>query len=159
MKTVRENLQWVHEIIAQYPRQENSLIMVLQAINKHSNYLPVDALKIVAEELGVPASKVYSVATFYKAFSLEPRGRIVIRVCMGTACHIRGAPQIAAEFKRLLNIAPGKTTSDGKYTLETVNCLGACAMAPLVMVGDKYHGNVTIDQVRDLLEGGDAGEI
>lgn len=154
-----EQFEWVHEIIQRYPRQEQSLIMVLQEINKRCNYLPIPALKIVAQELAVPDSKVFSVATFYKAFSLTPRGRTVIRVCLGTACHIRGGPNIVNEFSRLLNLAPGKTSDDGQFTLETVNCVGACAMAPLVVVGDKYYGNVATSQVKDLLKGGNNGEV
>jgi NADH:ubiquinone oxidoreductase subunit E len=102
-------------------------------------------------------SRVFSAATFYKAFSLAPRGKRIVKVCTGTACHIRGAPLLVCEFTRLLGIKPGQTTQDLGFTLETVNCLGACAMAPLVAVNEDYHGELRIDQVKDLVRGRDPG--
>ncbi len=129
------------EILAHYPSREPSLIQVLQDVHRAYNYLPCDVLVRVAEALDVPLAKVFSVSTFYKAFSLTPQGDTIVRVCMGTACHIRGAGQLVEELERKLGIGPDQTTDDMKFTVKTVNCVGACAMAPVVIVGDAYHGN------------------
>jgi len=128
------------EILARYPAVEPSLIQVLQDVHRAYNYLPCDVLAKVAEALGVPLAKVFSVATFYRAFSLVPQGRTIVRVCTGTACHIRGAAQLIEELERQLRIKPGETTEDMGFTVKTVNCVGACAMAPVLIVGEKYHG-------------------
>jgi NADH-quinone oxidoreductase subunit E len=101
----------------------------------------------------VPLAKVFSVSTFYKAFSLEPQGDTIIKVCMGTACHIRGAGQLVEELERELGIGPDQTTEDLKFTLKTVNCVGACAMAPVMIVGEKYHGNAKAARVAKYVEG------
>jgi len=148
----------VEEILKAYPRNEASLIMILQDIHDAFNYLPCDALKKVAQELDVPFSKVFSVTTFYKAFSLKPRGKKVIRVCLGTACHIRGGEEIAQEFERQLGILRTQTTKDQEFTLETVNCVGACAMAPVVVVNEEYHRSVTAIKVKEILKGEKNGE-
>ena len=130
----------VDAILSRYPREEPSLIQVLQDVQRAYNYLPCEVLTRVAGELRVPLAKVFSVATFYKAFSLYPQGRTIIKVCTGTACHIRGAQQLIEEVERRLGIKPGGTTEDMAFTLQTVNCVGACAMAPVVIVGEKYVG-------------------
>ena len=131
----------VQAILARYPREEPSLIQVLQDVHRQYNYLPADALTEVARALGVPLAKVHSVATFYKAFSLKPQGKLIVKVCTGTACHIRGAPQLCDELERKLGIKPGETAADMSITVKTVNCVGACAMAPVLIVGEKYNGN------------------
>lgn len=131
----------VESILGRYPREEASLIQVLQDVHRAYNYLPCDVLMKVSEALDVPVAKVFSVATFYKAFSLKPQGKTIVKVCMGTACHIRGAGQLVEEVQRLLAIGPDETTPDMGFTLKTVNCVGACAMAPVLIVGEKYHGN------------------
>jgi NADH:ubiquinone oxidoreductase subunit E/NAD-dependent dihydropyrimidine dehydrogenase PreA subunit len=133
------------------PPGTETLIQVLQDINLKYNYLPKFALQYTSEVLGVPLSLVYHVATFYTAFSLEPRGRHIIKVCMGTACHARGAPRVLDEFERVLGIPAGKTTPDQEFTLETVNCLGCCALGPVVMIDDEYL-SVTPDKVAKVLE-------
>jgi len=142
----------LEEILRRYPREEPSLIQVLQDVQRAYHYLPCEVLERVAEALGVPLSKVFQVSTFYRAFSLTPKGRVVVKVCTGTACHIRGAPQIIDEVRRRLGIGPGETTPDLGVTLETVNCVGACAMAPVVIVNDRYQGGVRPASVGDLLE-------
>lgn len=142
-------------ILNQYPHAETSLIQVLQDVQREYRFLPCEVLTEVARVLEVPLAKVFSVATFYKAFSLDPQGRVVIKVCMGTACHIRGAPLLAEEVTRVLHIGPGQTTHDMNFTLQTVNCVGACAMAPLVIVGDQYHGNAKPSQVPAMLGKGE----
>ena len=120
-------------------REPSSLISVLQDLNKEFRYLPEEALRRVSDGLGVPLSKVYHVATFYNAFALTPRGEHTVKVCMGTACHVRGAPRILEEFCRRLEIAPGDTSADGEFTLETVNCVGACALGPVVVIDDHAY--------------------
>jgi NADH:ubiquinone oxidoreductase subunit E len=138
-------------IIERYPKTPQSLIAVLQDIQKEYHYLPCEALKQTAKALDVPLSKVFSVSTFYNAFSLYPRGEKVIRVCVGTTCHIRGAKLIEQQLETRLNIKAGQTTPDLKYTLEVVNCVGACAMAPVVIVNDKYYGSVKVSDYKKLL--------
>jgi NADH:ubiquinone oxidoreductase subunit E len=135
------DLSRVEKILDQYPLEEPSLIQVLQDVHRAYNYLPCDVLAKVSDALEVPLAKVFSVSTFYKAFSLTPQGDTVIRVCMGTACHIRGAGQLVEELERKLGIGPDETTEDLKFTIKTVNCVGACAMAPVMIVGEKYWGS------------------
>lgn len=120
-----------------------ALIQVLQDVQDRYHWLPPEALEHVSRALGVPLVQVYGVATFYRSFSLSPRGRHVCTVCLGTACHVRGGAAVLEEFERRLGIAAGRTTSDGRHTLERVNCLGACALAPLVVVDGHYHGQMT----------------
>jgi NADH-quinone oxidoreductase subunit E len=151
------DLARTEEILERYPLSEPSLIQVLQDVHRAYNYLPCDVLERVASALDVPLAKVFSVSTFYKAFSLTPQGDTVIRVCMGTACHIRGAGQLVDELQRQLGVGPDETTPDLKFTVKTVNCVGACAMAPVVIVGEKYWGNAKPVRVPKYLagEGGD----
>jgi NADH-quinone oxidoreductase subunit E len=143
----------VEAILAGYPKAETSLIQVLQDVNRTYNYLPCHALELVARQLGVPLARVFSVATFYKAFSIKPRGKVIIRICTGTACHIRGAPLLVDEFVRHLHVQAGETTPDMAFTLETVNCVGACAMAPVVIAGPRHHGGMSPADVPDVIQG------
>lgn len=142
-------------ILARYPAAEPSLIQVLQDVHRAYHYLPCDVLARVSRALNVPLARTFSVATFYRAFSLEPQGRTVVRVCTGTACHIRGAAQLLDEIERQIHVRPGETTADRRFTVRTVNCVGACAMAPVVIVGDNYHGNVRATRVSGYLRDGD----
>ena len=144
-------------ILAHYPAAEPSLIQVLQDVHRAYNYLPCDVLVRVAEALDVPLAKVFSVATFYRAFSLDPQGRTLVRVCTGTACHIRGATQLIEEVERSLGIRAGETTADLGFTLKTVNCVGACAMAPVLIVGETYHGSAKPVRVGKYLKGTGGG--
>lgn len=142
-------------ILARYPRAEPSLIQVLQDVQRAYNYLPCDVLMKVAEALEVPLAKVFSVSTFYKAFALDPQGDTIVKVCTGTACHIRGAGMLVEELERQLGIGPDETTEDLKFTIKTVNCVGACAMAPVMIVGEKYRGSAKPSRVgKYLAEGG-----
>lgn len=140
------------ELIDRHPRSPESLIMVLQDIQKEYRYLPCEALQQTAEALGVPLSKVFSAATFYNAFSLDRQGDNVIRICRGTACHIRGATVIQEQFEQQLGIKAGETTPDYKFTIEVVACVGACAMAPVVIVNDEYHSSVKVSSTKRLLK-------
>ncbi|MEW5803786.1 MAG: NADH-quinone oxidoreductase subunit NuoE [bacterium] len=142
----------IDEIIDRFPRVPSSLMTVLQEIQIEYKYLPREALIAVAGKMGVPLSRVYNVATFYNAFSLIPRGRHIIHVCMGTACHVRGAAKILDELERILGIKAGETTEDMKFTLESVNCLGACALGPVMVIDGEYFGKVTPEKISSILK-------
>jgi NADH-quinone oxidoreductase subunit E len=141
----------IHAIIDKYQGDKGQLVSILQDIQTEYRYLPKEALDEVVILLGVPASQVYSVATFFKAFSLTPRGRHVIKVCLGTACHVRGAAKVVEKMEIDLGVKRTETTPDLKYTLETVNCVGCCALGPMVMIDEKYHGQISSDKVSPLL--------
>ena len=130
----------------------SELIEVLQDIQAECNYLPEDALRAVSAKLTVPLIEVFRVASFFKAFSLVPRGRHLITVCTGTACHVRGAPRLLDELCGQLKISSGGTTPDGAFTVETVNCLGACALGPVVVLDGEYHDHMTPGKLRKLIE-------
>lgn len=130
----------------------SQLIEVLQDVQESHGYLSEAAMNTVSEELGVPLIEVYRVASFYKAFSLAPRGRHVITACMGTACHVRGAPRMLDEVLGQLGIKAGETTDDGAFTVERVNCLGACALGPVVVLDGAYHAHMTPGKLRKLIQ-------
>ena len=129
-----------------------ALISLLSAIQERYHYLPHNALVLLGETLNIPLSQIYSVATFYNAFSLQPRGAHLVRVCMGTACHVRGSPQILNRLETRLQVHAGETTRDRNVTLETVNCLGACALGPIVVTDGAYTGQTDIAKVDRLLK-------
>ncbi len=142
----------IPEIIARHPKSSESLIMILQDIQKEYHYLPPEALTMTAEALDLPLSKLASVSSFYNSFALEPRGKNIVKVCLGTACHIRGAKLIQDQLENKLGITAGQTTEDMEYTLEEVACVGACAMAPVVIVNEKYHGSLNVTRAAKLLK-------
>ena len=142
----------VESILDSHQRDRGMLVAILQDTQAEYNYLPKEALVEVSQGLDIPLTQVYSVASFFKAFSLKPRGRHLINVCLGTACHVRGAVRILDEIKRKLGINEGETTKDLKYTLETVNCVGACALGPIVIIDGQYSGEMKTDKVKPLLE-------
>ena len=129
-------------ILDRYGRNPAQLIPILQDVQSEENYLPREVLEQISEKLNIPLVRIYAVATFYKAFSLKPRGKHIIQVCMGTACHVRGGARILDKMVRDMGIGPGETTKDMDFTLETVNCLGACALGPIVVVDGEYHGQM-----------------
>ena len=139
-------------IISKYGGNRDSLVSILQDIQAEYHYVPEDALRVVARQLDLQLIQVYGVATFFKAFSLKPRGEHIVTCCLGTACHVRGAPAMLDEVKRQLGIEPGETTEDMRFTLETVNCLGACALGPIVVIDGKYHGQVSPGKVKKVLK-------
>ena len=151
-KTVKVSGSTIDKIIKNYGRRKEFLICILQDIQAKYGYLPRDALEKVAIKLDIPLMQIYSVATFFKAFSLEPRGKHLINVCLGTACHVRGADRVSDKIKRDLEIEAGETTQDRKFTLETVNCLGACALGPIMVLDGKYHGQMTAVKVDQILK-------
>ena len=142
----------VDEIIDAYDGDKSWLVMILQDVQEVHNYLPAPSLRRVAERLGLGMGHVYNVATFYSSFSLEERGKHVIRVCDGTACHLRGAVNLLDEITRQLGITEGETTADKMFTLEVVACLGACALAPVMVVGSHYQGQMTTEKLEQTLE-------
>jgi NADH-quinone oxidoreductase subunit E len=145
----------IDDILARHSRQEQSLIEILHDIQLRFRHLPQETLAQVAGHCAVPLSRVYSVATFYTAFSFTKKGDTVCRICMGTACHVKGAQLIREEAEKLLGIGPGQTTGDGKHSLEVVNCVGACAMAPVVIVNEAYHGKFKPVELKKLLGRGE----
>jgi len=147
-----DTVQAVTRIMEKHGKDRSALISVLQDVHSAYNYLPEDSLEIVSRQMDVPLSAVYGVATFFKAFSFTPRGRHVASVCLGTACHVRGGAPVASEFERQLGIRTGDTTVDGEFTLETVNCLGCCAIGPVVVVDGKYRAHVGIRDIATLIE-------
>lgn len=131
--------------------ENGSLMSVLEDVQARYRYLPKDALILISERMGVPLSQAYSVATFYNAFSLKPKGKHIINVCLGTACMVRGSRKVLERISDRLGIEPGETTEDGEFTLETVNCLGACALGPIVVLDDAYSGQMNASKADALL--------
>lgn len=148
-------------LISEHARGDGSLIATLESIQAHFSYLPPEALVLVSARLNVPLAQTYSVATFYNAFTLKPKGRHTICVCMGTACHVRGSPRVLDRLESQLSVKPGGTTRDRQFTLETVNCLGACALGPIVVTDGVYAGQMTpvkADRLIKTVRRGEAGQ-
>ena len=141
----------IQAIVDRYEGDKGQLVSILQDIQTEYYYLPKEALEEVVKLLNVPMSQVYGVATFFKAFSLTPRGRHLIKVCLGTACYVRGANRVVDKMELDLGIKRKETTKDLRFTLETVNCVGCCALGPMVMIDDRYHGQMSSDKVISLL--------
>jgi NADH:ubiquinone oxidoreductase subunit E len=142
----------VEEIIERHGNQSSYLIAILQDVQAEYRYLPEDILSEIADRLDIPLSRTYSLATFYNAFSLEPRGDHTINVCMGTACHVRGAGRILEKIERDLNVKTGETTEDLNFSLGEVYCLGCCGLAPVVTVDDDLYGKVTLTKISGILK-------
>jgi NADH-quinone oxidoreductase subunit E len=138
-------------IIDKFHAERGTLIGVLQDIQEAYGYLPEERLQDVSEALDVPLSRLFSLVTFYTTFRLEPIGKHHVCACVGTACHVRGAPSVVETFERELQVEAGKTTADGEFTLDTVNCVGACALAPLITIDGEHHGKMTQKKVQKLL--------
>jgi NADH-quinone oxidoreductase subunit E len=151
----------IESILERHDRAPSAIIAIMQDVQNEVNYLPEGTLRYVAGQLDIPVSKVFQLATFYRAFSLEPRGRHVINVCTGTACHVRGAVKVLDTLERELGLCAGETDQRLEFTLETVNCLGACALGPVVVVDGEYYGDMTSVKVTRLLRKirrGDSGQ-
>jgi NADH:ubiquinone oxidoreductase subunit E len=136
----------------EFDSEKENLIMILQAIQRRYNYLPRPALTYLSTKIGVPSSKIYGVATFYSTFSLEPRGRNIISICLGTACHVRGGERVREKIVESLDISDGQTTSDNRFTLESVRCIGCCSLGPVVKINEDMHGRISSDKVADILD-------
>jgi len=141
----------LEEFITALPNKKGSLIEVLHKAQGLFGYLPGEVQAFVAEKLNIPVSKVYGVVTFYSYFTIKPRGEYVINVCMGTACFVRGSGDVLLEFQNKLQVKTGETTGNGKFTLSSLRCVGACGLAPVVTINDKVYGHVTVDQVDKIL--------
>jgi NADH-quinone oxidoreductase subunit E len=135
----------------QFGSDNENLIMILQAIQRRYNYLPEPALKYLAEKLVIPLSQIYGVGTFYSTFSLEPRGKNIISICLGTACHVRGAEKVLERITENLSVRDGQTTADRQFTLESVRCIGCCSLGPVVKINEDIHGLITSDKVGEIL--------
>lgn len=147
-----KNSKKIDQIIAEHKAKKSGLVGVLQDIQSLYSYLPQETLRYVSQEFAVPLSQTYSLATYYRAFSLKPQGKYLVSLCMGTACHVRASERILGEVERSLKIKAGQTTDDQKFTLETVNCLGACALGPLMVINGKYFGSMTVNKIAPILE-------
>ena len=146
------DLAAIDAIVDRYDRDPSLLIQILLAIQGEANWLPQAALRRVSERLAVPLTRIQHIATFYKAFSLVPKGRHQVNICMGTACHVRGAPRILHVVEETTGIEPGETDLDLRFSLETVNCLGCCALGPVVEIDGKTHGKVTTSRTARILK-------
>jgi NADH-quinone oxidoreductase subunit E len=149
MPTVKEG--FVQEIIERYESDPGMLIPMMQDLQAEHGYLPAEELKRLSKELGIPLTRVYGVAMFYASFRLVPKGRHEVTLCMGTVCYLKGAPRLSEAICEEYGIQPGGTTSDRLFTLQAVNCLGCCAISPVMVVDDKYHGNLTPDEALKIL--------
>ena len=139
-------------IMGGFDKDQRELIHMLHNIQKQFGYIPAQSISQISRELKISESEIFGVLTFYKAFTLKPRGRHLITICLGTACHVRGAPMILDEFKRRLGIESGETTEDNLFTLETVNCVGACALGPIVIADGDYHGQMRTREVDKIIK-------
>ncbi|MGB9627943.1 MAG: NAD(P)H-dependent oxidoreductase subunit E [Thermodesulfobacteriota bacterium] len=146
------DLKHVDLIIDKYQGKRTGLISILHEVQDRYTYLPEEALRIVASRLRMDINEIYGVATFYKAFSLIPKGKHSITLCMGTACHVRGGPKILRELKSLLHIEPGQTTLDKQITLNVANCLGVCAIGPVMRVDQKFYGEMNSPKAKKIIE-------
>lgn len=141
----------IDQIVSKYVGQKGVLIQLLLEIQRELNWIPREAVKKISEKLGIPESEIYRVASFYTALSLEPRGKYLVRVCKGTACYVRGAERIVTAAERAIGIKAGETSSDLKFTLQTVNCLGCCAIGPVVEINGKYYGLQTPKKLNEII--------
>ena len=142
----------IHSICDSFDNREGELINVLHKCQSTFGYLPAEVQEVIAEKMKIPAAKVYGVVTFYSFFTMIPKGKYPISICTGTACYVRGAETVLAEFKKELDIEVGETSGDGNFSLSCLRCVGACGLAPVVLVGDKTYGRVAPDDVKDIIE-------
>jgi NADP-reducing hydrogenase subunit HndA len=151
IKLAENTVQQIKTICSEYNNKEGELINVLHKVQKKLGYLPAEVQEVIARELNTSVAKVYGVVTFYSFFTMIPKGEFPISICMGTACYVRGAEQVLSEFKRQLKVEVGESTGDGKFSLNCLRCVGACGLAPVVMVGDKVYGRVAPTQVKEII--------
>ncbi len=151
IKLAESKVQELKEVCKKFDYDKSELINVLHAAQGIFGYLPAEVQEIVADQLNVNIAHVYGVVTFYSFFTMTPKGEHPISICMGTACYVRGAEKVLAEFKRLLDVKVGETTPDGKFSVSSLRCVGACGLAPVVTVGEKVYGRVAPEDVKDIL--------
>ncbi len=148
----QQDIEKIQEICKDFDNCAANLINVLHKSQEHFGYLPAEVQEVIAAELNISQAKVYGVVTFYSFFTMKPKGRFPISICTGTACYVRGAEQVLEEFKKQLNINTGETSEDGKFSLSCLRCVGACGLAPVVMVGEKTYGRVATGDVKKILK-------
>lgn len=151
MPDQKEKYAQLREAIAQHKGEPGALMPVLQAAQGIFGYVPLDVQEIIADGLGTTLSEVYGVATFYAQFSLEPKGQYVVGVCLGTACYVKGSQKVMDKLVEELGISVGKTTNDGRFTLNATRCLGACGLAPVMMINDEVYGRLTPDEIPGII--------
>jgi len=142
----------MESLIDSYSDKKEELISLLQDVQAEFNYIPQDVMVRISQKLNIPLTQIFSVATFFRSFSLKPRGRHVLTICLGTACHVRGGQRLVSKVERDQKVKPGETTEDMKFTLETVNCLGCCALGPVAVIDGKYESKVTPDKLDNILK-------
>ncbi len=142
----------ITEIVERYKNEETPLMMVLEAIQSEYGYIPLEVQELVSSLLNIPVAEIYGVVTFYSFFSLTPKGKYVIGVCLGTACYVKGSQLVIDKFSELLGIKPGETTEDGMFTLDALRCIGACSLGPAISVNGKVYPKMTIDKVAGIIE-------
>ena len=148
----QEDVNKIKEICASFNRDPQELINILHGCQEHFGYLPAEIQEVISAETGIPVAKIYGVVTFYSFFTMTPKGKHPISICMGTACYVRGAEKVLDEFKKELALQVGQTTKDGKFSLSSLRCVGACGLAPVVLVGDKTYERVAPDDVKKILK-------
>jgi NADP-reducing hydrogenase subunit HndA len=151
IKLADSAVQIIREVCNRFGNKEGELINVLHGVQEKLGYLPAEVQEVIAQELTMSVAKVYGVVTFYSFFTMIPKGIYPVSICMGTACYVRGAEQVLSEFKRQLKVEVGQTTPDGKFSLSCLRCVGACGLAPVVMVGEKVYGRVSPQQVKQII--------
>ena len=150
--TINKEHEKSFDIIKNYPAEKRYTLAILQDIQREYGFIPREVMEYIAEYLNLPLSDIYSISTFYKALSLKPKGKYTIKICNGTACHIRGSESIKDELIDLLDINPGETTEDGQFSIEIVNCIGACALAPVMLINGKYYGDLDKEKVNEIID-------
>ena len=150
-KGTKEQEAKLLEVIAEYKGQKGALMPIMQAAQDIYGYLPYQVQKIIADETGIPIEKIYGVATFYAQFSMQPKGKYVVSVCLGTACYVKGSGNVLEEVEKVLGIKDGECTSDGKFSIETCRCVGACGLAPVMIVDGDVYGKMKPDMVEEIL--------
>ena len=148
----KEDVDFIKTTCSKFNNDPQELINVLHGCQTHFGYLPAEVQEVIAENLNVPVAKVFGVVKFYSFFTMTPKGKHPISICMGTACYVRGAEKVLDEFKKNLGIQVGETTPDGKFSLSSLRCVGACGLAPVVLVGEKTYGRVAPDNVKEILQ-------
>ncbi|MBR5778522.1 MAG: NADH-quinone oxidoreductase subunit NuoE [Bacteroidales bacterium] len=151
IKLSESKIRTIKDICKSFDNNSGEVINVLHQVQGAFGYLPAEVQEVVAMELNMPVAQVYGIVSFYSFFTMQPKGEHPISICLGTACYVRGAEKVLDEFKRQLNINVGETTKDGKFSLNCLRCVGACGLAPVVMVGDKVYGRLTPDNVKDII--------
>lgn len=151
IKLSEKTIGLIREVCSEYGNQGSELINVLHQVQGKLGYLPAEVQEVIAKELNISVAKVYGVVTFYSFFTMIPMGEFPISICMGTACYVRGSEQVLEEFKRQLKVEVGQSTPDGKFSLNCLRCVGACGLAPVVMVGEKVFGRVSPQQVKNII--------